>query len=82
MELLKQLEMRTLFMSDILYFVSLYIYLRMDLNKHRFRTTFSNDGIFVKERKKHNNYNNYQSTLNYQRMNVITTKFLFRTWYG
>ena len=51
-------------MSDILYFVSLYIYLLMDLNKHRFRTTFSNDGIFVKERKKHNNYNNYQSTLN------------------
>ena len=34
MELLKQLEMRTLFMSDILYFVSLYIYLLMDLNKH------------------------------------------------
>ena len=64
MELLKQLEMRTLFMSDILYFVSLYIYLRMDLNKHRFRTTFSNDGIFVKKRKKHNNYNNYESTLN------------------
>ena len=26
--------MRTIFMNDILYYESLYIYLRLDLNKH------------------------------------------------
>ena len=30
----KHLQMRTLFMNDILYYESLYIYLRLDLNKH------------------------------------------------
>ena len=52
-------------MNDILYYESLYIYLRLDLNKHRLRTVFSNDSIFVKKRKNNNdNKNNYHSTLN------------------
>ena len=34
MALLKQLQMRTLFMNDTLNHASLYVYLRMDLNKH------------------------------------------------
>ena len=33
--LLKLLQIRTLFMNDILQYVSLYIYLPLDLNKHR-----------------------------------------------
>ena len=35
MALLKLLQIRTLFMNDILQYVSLYIYLPLDLNKHR-----------------------------------------------
>ena len=51
-------------MNDILYYVSLYIYLRLDLNKLRFRTIFSKDSIFVNNKNNNNNNNNYWSTLN------------------
>ena len=57
--------MRTVFVNDILYFEYLYIYLPLDLNKHGFRTIFSNDSVFVKKRKnKTATTNIYQSTWN------------------
>ena len=61
--ILKHLQMRH-FMNDILYYVFLYIYLRLDLNKLRFRTIFSKDSIFVNNKNNNNNNNNYWSTLN------------------
>ena len=45
-------------MNDILCYVSLHIYLRLDLNKLRFRTIFSKDSIFVNNKNNNNNSNN------------------------
>ena len=47
-------------MNDILYLVSLYIYLRLYLNKHVYlKQYFQYDSIFVKKRKQSNKKNNY-----------------------
>ena len=54
-------------MNDILYYESLYIYLRLDLNKPTGLEQYFKMLVFLSKTKKHNNNNNknnYQSTLN------------------
>ena len=55
-------------MNDILYYESLYIYLRLDLNKPTGLEKYFKMLVFLSKTKKHNNNNNnknnYQSTLN------------------
>ena len=58
--------MRTLFMNNSLCYVSLYIYLHLDLNKQTGLEQYFQMEVFLSKASKqnNNNNNNYQSTLN------------------
>ena len=64
--ILKHWEMRTLFMNNSLWYVSLYIYLHLDLNKQTGLEQYFQMEVFLSKASKqnNNNNNNYQSTLN------------------